>query len=401
MNTKKHFKKTLLIAAAVAAVVFIFACTGGNKEGGTTGGKSNAAQKLLESVPFTQEGLVSMVKSSGELTETEYEALILAYSKCKINQETLKLEENPVHKTRSVVRDTHKNPSGEIVNAVQKRLLNHESPLVRGFIVEGVQSLFGVNKENVQAVLDMLKNEKDLYVINSGINALSNEMKDDGVAAFIFAQAKNENSAIRTSAAKAIGNSWSAGVSGATEAIIALINDKDQNVRGSACAGSGKLGDERVIAELVKVLDNPAEAEIHNKCISGLCTLWFDYPFHEKTSKAAYDATLNYLKKTPRTKDVPSWTTVGSFKTFNEDKLPEWEKKATYFNRSEIVAVMSSIAADADANWLGRKSAVEAIAQYGTKADLEKLQKTVETNTGDDNQSHVLNKIKEKLEKNK
>lgn len=67
MNTKKHFKKTLLIAAAVAAVVFIFACTGGNKEGGTTGGKSNAAQKLLESVPFTQEGLVSMVKSSGEL----------------------------------------------------------------------------------------------------------------------------------------------------------------------------------------------------------------------------------------------------------------------------------------------------------------------------------------------
>lgn len=62
---------------------------------------------------------------------------------------------------------------------------------------------------------------------------------------------------------------------------------------------------------------------------------------------------------------------------------------------------MSSIAADADANWLGRNSAVEAIAQYGTKADLEKLQKTVETNTGDDNQSHVLNKIKEKLEKNK
>lgn len=48
---------------------------------------------------------------------------------------------------------------------------------------------------------------------------------------------------------------------------------------------------------------------------------------------------------------------------------------------------MSSIAADADANWLGRNSAVEAIAQYGTKADLEKLQKTVETNTGDDNQS--------------
>ena len=66
MNTKKHFKKTLLIAAAVAAVVFIFACTGGNKEGGTTGGKSNAAQKLLE-VSLHTRGIGKYGKNSGEL----------------------------------------------------------------------------------------------------------------------------------------------------------------------------------------------------------------------------------------------------------------------------------------------------------------------------------------------
>ena len=280
MNTKKQFRNMLVITLAIA-----FATTTGLSACGGGKGGDNAAQKLLESVPFTKEGLVSMIKSTDVLTETEYEALILAYSKCEIDQVTLKLKENPVSAAKSEIRKTHKNPADEIVNAIQVRLLTHESPQVRGYIIEGVRTLLGVTKENRQAVLDMLKNEKELYVINKGINVLSNEMKDPDVAAIIFAHAKHEHPIIRRSVAGAIGNSWSAGVSGTTEAIIELMNDKDQEVRGTACGNSGKLGDETVIAELVKILNNPAEAKIHGKCIDGLCTLCLIILFTKKQVK--------------------------------------------------------------------------------------------------------------------
>lgn len=383
-------KKLILVCISLLLVAAIISCGGSKK---------NDAQALLDSVPFTKEGLVSMIKSAETLTDTEYEAMILAYSKCEIDEATLDLKTNPISEARSEIYKTRKAPAEENIKTIQTRLLSHESPQVRGYLVGNVSSFFGVNKEDRQVVLDMLKAETNPYVVKTGVRTLGNEMKDPAVAEFIFAQAKSDNPVVRAAAANAIGNSWSKGVGGTTEAIITLMNDADQSVRGAAAYNSGKLADEKVIPELEKILNNPNEHKIHSKAIDGLCDMWFHFPFHENTSKAAYDATLNYLRKTPRTEDYPSSSSVSSFKTFNEDKLPEWEKKATYFSRPEVAAVMVDIAGDTNVGWMTRKSAVGVIAVYGTKADLEKALKTAEANEEAKGQSHVISAIKDELGK--
>ena len=74
-----------------------------------------------------------------------------------------------------------------------------------------------------------------------------------------------------------------------------------------------------------------------------------------------------------------------------------WKAQATYFNEAEWVKLMSEIAADPNANWLGRTPAVKVIAKYGSKADLEKLKAKVEANSDDSNQKFVLEAIDKAL----
>ena len=95
-------KKVLFSFAILAVAAMMTAC--GNKSaqnaestGETTEANDDSpAMRLLNSVPFTEEGLVSMVTTpeKGTLTPDEYEAMYLAYSKVDINENTMELEKN-------------------------------------------------------------------------------------------------------------------------------------------------------------------------------------------------------------------------------------------------------------------------------------------------------------------
>ena len=69
----------------------------------------------------------------------------------------------------------------------------------------------------------------------------------------------------------------------------------------------------------------------------------------------------------------------------------------TYYNNSEFVKLMMDIAADPDANWLGRTPAVKVISKIGTKADLEKLKATISANSNDKDGKKVLDAIEKEL----
>ena len=88
-------KKSILILAIAALLT---SCFQTKDKGGMENPEANnsPAMKLLNSVDFTKEGLVSMVKSKDVLTDVEYEALILAYSKVGIDKDRLELDNNPV-----------------------------------------------------------------------------------------------------------------------------------------------------------------------------------------------------------------------------------------------------------------------------------------------------------------
>ncbi len=399
-------KKSILLLAMLGSLMLsTTACSGAKNEKNDENTETSAespAMKLLNSVEFTKEGLIGMIKTpaDGKLTAEEYEALILAFSKVKINEETLELESNPVYSARSEVFKNHKSPDN--AEEINKKLMKSEFAQVRGYAI-GItkQFLFGTSETSRKEVLDILNNEKDPYVIKMGINALSNDMKKSPqIATFILSNTSNKHAAIRKACTSALGSSWSEGVEGVKEAIVKLMNDKDKEVSKSMCRRAGNFHDQSIIPELVKILNDPTKTALHGSVVEGLYDFWYDFPFHEQTSKEAYDATIAYFKKTPRTQDDPAWDCIGELQTRAENNYSAWEKKATYFKVSEYVDVMASIAKDAACNWLARTAAVRVIAKIGSKADLKKLEKDLNASSApDDKKNHVTNAIKQALEK--
>ena len=391
-------KKVLLSFAIMAIAATMTAC--GNKQAQNTESTSDdsPAMRLLNSVPFTEEGLISMVTTpeKGTLTPEEYEAMYLAYSKVAIDEKTMELEKNFVAKARNTAFKNRKNP--ENFKDILKQLMSNASPQVRGqAITASTGKLFGAKDSEVSNDLSTLMNEKDPYVIKCGVEALSNELKHPEVAKFVLAQLENESPFVRRKVAIAVGNSWSKGVDGVKEAALKLMADKDDNTRKLILSGVGKLGDESFVPELVKVLDDPAQEKFHGDAIRGLSTMWLDYPFHKNTCKAAYDATMNYYKKTPRTNKVPSWAGIAAFSTVAEKEIGAWKAKATYFKPAEFAKVLTDVVNDPEVNWLATAPAAKAIKALCSKADLENLKKTVEANTSLKQQKQMLEAIEREM----
>lgn len=391
-------KKVLLSFAIMAIAATMTAC--GNKQAQNTESTSDdsPAMRLLNSVPFTEEGLISMVTTpeKGTLTPEEYEAMYLAYSKVAIDEKTMELEKNFVAKARNTAFKNRKNP--ENFKDILKQLMSNASPQVRGqAITASTGKLFGAKDSEVSNDLSTLMNDKDPYVIKCGVEALSNELKHPEVAKFVLAQLENESPFVRRKVAIAVGNSWSKGVDGVKEAALKLMADKDDNTRKLILSGVGKLGDESFVPELVKVLDDPAQEKFHGDAIRGLSTMWLDYPFHKNTCKAAYDATMNYYKKTPRTNKVPSWAGIAAFSTVAEKEIGAWKAKATYFKPAEFAKVLTDVVNDPEVNWLATAPAAKAIKALCSKADLENLKKTIEANTSLKQQKQMLEAIEREM----
>lgn len=69
--------------------------------------------------------------------------------------------------------------------------------------------------------------------------------------------------------------------------------------------------------------------------------------------------TLAYLKKTPRSGNLPTWMVIGSL--MKEPKA-EWKTLAREFKAKDLVAALAEIAKDPQANGRAREYALEAIA---------------------------------------
>lgn len=406
-------KKSFLTFAIFIALVCVMASCGG-KGANTANANTNTnaagteavavtyeddgrAMDLLNSVPFTEEGLISMVTTPEleMMSEPEYEALFLAYSKVPINQETLELEKNFVSSAKAKAMRGHKIPA--TAGAIRDNLIHSEFPQVRGIAMMQYMSIMGVSDNDVAKLLGVLNNEKDLFVIKEGIKALSNEMKKPEVSQFILSKVNHENKNIRRAVALAVGNTWSIGVDGIKEAALTLMNDNDKDVRSSILSNVGELADDSFVPELEKVLNDPGQHKLHGYCLKSLYTMWYNYPKHQNTSKAAYEATLNYLKKTPRSKDIPAWAAIGELQHRNAKEYDGWLSRATYYKTGDFLKVMMDLAADPNANWLGRSQAVKVISKIGSKGDLEKLKAKIQANSGDSSQKLVVDAIDKEL----
>ncbi|MDO5311412.1 MAG: HEAT repeat domain-containing protein [Clostridia bacterium] len=382
-------KKIVAFILTLGMIFSLAACGGENKETGTT-------SKKLDYANMTADDLLKDIKDQQNVTLDEFVALVSTYSYVTITDD-LELEENI---TTEAIKKLKEN-GAKLPSAAEyvEPLLKSEAPQVRGYAISNVGSFLGVSDSHIAAAKELLKTENDPYVIRCAVQALANEGgKDVDIGAFLLSSAKSENSIVRKQAAMAIGSSWNKDLDGAVDAMITLMSDSDNDVRSRAYEYAGGLGDEKIIEPIVNMLNNPEDAELHGNGIDSLNKLWYDFPFHEKTSEAAYRETMDYFKTTPRTKDVPSWTAVGRLKKKNDSHYDEWRAKATYFNADEFAQIMTEIIKDTNANSFARSGAVENIAAHCSKETFDSLAAVIDGLTDKDAKS-IQEKYKSQAEK--
>ncbi len=384
----KKISKILAIVLALV-LVFSFAACGKKAETPSPAADDSLVEGLTKAEydSMTAEQLLKKgVKDVNNVSADEYYWLISTYAYVDIVDDEddayyMGLADNITDEAINSIEYEAEPALSEYIG----RTLESKSPQVRGYGVSQIDSLFGVSDSNLDLAKNLINTETDNYVLYCAMKALSNELASDpAIAEFAFKMADADYFKLRVQAACAFGNSWSKGVDGVVDKIIAMMNDENQDVRSAACRNCGDLEDEAVIDPLVSILNNDAEYELHGDCIEALVDLWYDYPFYECTSEKAYKATMDYLRKTPRSENVPYWTSVGSFKVKAEDDYDEWRAKATYFNPDEVYEVMVDIIKDGNANWLGRSSAIDEVKAHCSAEQFASLKPIIDGLTDSD-----------------
>lgn len=350
-------KKAIYVCLVFAGCVMLSTgCSSGKEK------KSNNETKAVETTydyaGKTSDDLLSGINDMSNVTEEEYINLVDTYRYVKV-KEDMSLEKNI---TDEALKKINHDSLPEIQNCISK-LIKSDSPQVRGFAVDQMkQFLFGVSNKNIEVLKDLIKTEKDDYVLWHCVKTLANEGGDPEVGKFLISMSKSNNAKIREASANALGNKWSKKIDGVADIIIGLMNDDDVSVRKAACKNAGKLNDESVIEPLSEILNNADDAEIHGSCVEGLMTLWFDFPSYENKSEKAYNATIDYFKKIPKTSKTPAWLAVSNLKApVNNDRYNAWKKEAKYCNADEIYDVMIEIIKNTDVDWLARDAAIKVI----------------------------------------
>lgn len=360
-------KKILAFILAVGMIFSLAACGGEN-----TGKETEAKQetKKIDYANMTEDDLIKeFIKDEQNITLDEFIDLASTYSYATINNK-LELDENITDKAIKKLKENKaKLPAAK---EFVEPLLKSDAPQVRGYAFSNIATFFGASDSHKASAKEILKTEKEPYVIKCAVKALGNEGgKDAEIGKFLLDATKNENAVVRRQAAVALGSTWNKTLNGAVDAEIELMKDSDKEVRKAAYEYAGLLGDDRVVAPISEMLKNEADADLHSSGVKGLVWLWYDYPSHENTSEAAYRATIDYLKTTPGSDKVPAWAAVTSFTNKSEKNYAAWKEKATYFNTDELYEVMLGIAKNENLSRLARGYACKPVAAHCSKEQFE------------------------------
>lgn len=362
-------KKILAFILAVGMVFSLAACGGEN-----TGKETETKQKTkkIDYANMTEDDLIKeFIKDEQNITLDEFVNLASTYSYATINNK-LELDENITDKAIKKLKDNK--ATLPAAKEFVEPLLKSDAPQVRGYAFSNIATFFGVSDSHKASAKEILKTEKEPYVIKCAVKALGNEGgKDAEIGKFLLDAAKNENAVVRRQAAVALGSTWNKTLNGAVDAEIELMKDSDNDVRKAAYEYAGLLGDDRVVAPISEMLKNEADADLHSSGVKGLVWLWYDYPSHENTSEAAYRATMDYFKTTPGSDKVPAWAAVTSFINKSEENYDAWKAKATYFNTDELYEVMLGLVKNENLGRMTRGYACKPVAVHCTRAQFDAL----------------------------
>lgn len=223
-------KKILAFILAVGMVLSLVACGGEN-----TGKETETKQetKKIDYANMTEDDLIKeFIKDEQNITLDEFIDLASTYSYATINNK-LELDENITDKAIKKLKENKaKLPAAK---EFVEPLLKSDAPQVRGYAFSNIATFFGASDSHKASAKEILKTEKEPYVIKCAVKALGNEGgKDAEIGKFLLDAAKNENAVVRRQAAVALGSTWNKTLNGAVDAEIELMKDPDKEVRKAA-----------------------------------------------------------------------------------------------------------------------------------------------------------------------
>ena len=152
-----------------------------------------------------------------------------------------------------------------------------------------------------------------------------------------------------------------------TNTLVKLLGDENIVVKDLAAAFCDMAPkDTRIIESLKAILANDADAGAHGNAAEALQFMWTDYPSYKETSSDAYYAFVEYLKKEPRSAEVPSWIGIAPLSGITKDKLDAFTATMDFYNATELGDIYTVIMQDTNTDNLTRTSAVKGLAFYGT-----------------------------------
>ena len=370
--------KKLLALILIIGMIFTLASCGDDKTG--NGEQQAEGTKKIDYANMTEDDLIKeFIKDENNITLDEFVNLASTYSYTTINDK-LELDENITDKAIKKLKDNK--ATLPAAKEFVEPLLKSDSPQVRGYAFSNIATFFGASDSHKVMAKEILKTEKEPYVIKCAVRVLGNEGgKDAEIGKFLLDAAKNENAVVRRQAAVALGSTWNKTLDGAVDAEIELMKDSDNEVRKAAYEYAGHLCDDSVVAPISEMLKNEADADLHSSGVRGLVWMWYDFPAHENTSEAAYRATMDYFKTTPGSDKIPAWAAVTSFTSKSEKNYAAWREKATYFNTDELYEVMLGLVKNENLGRMTRGYACKPVAAHCTKEQFEAFGEVVKALT--------------------
>ncbi|MFA5624008.1 MAG: HEAT repeat domain-containing protein [Bradymonadales bacterium] len=358
-----------------------------------------SAQELMETAEFTEEGLLGIIKEPKAITALEYEALFLAYAKCEL-KDSCSVESCPANDVAITLNKKDKYDFVEGINRaeIHKKLLKHANPIVRAQAMSRFRDVWSKDPSTLDLIVDVLKLGKEPVVLCALFDNMLIQIDDPRFTDLVLAEAKNENPVVRARVAGLFGKGHGTKNEAALAVMAQLLEDENQGVRKAACSNVGGMNLEQFIKPIVAILSNNDEAEIHDKCVDALLTMFYNYPSHENTSAAAYKAYMEYFAKKPRSEKVPPWNCISDISSVNKETIDGWKKRAKYFKAADVSKVFTEIILDDNAAWMARNSAIKVVATWGTLADLKKIKKSL-AKSKHDKVKHVMKTLDDTIAK--
>lgn len=377
--TEKLLSRSSLISCAVI-VAALLACKKDDQAKAEPAAADPVAQGAADLEAWVND-------DSKSLTPEIYEQLLLSLKSCALTEHGIDskcAEYTRFQKARN--RNTSIKDVVGMNSQVGAKHLGHESPTVRYQAASLMSSLFGAGGGTQKLILEAAEKEQNDVVLSKLVNVVgSSHAKNAEVKTLLMKMADHSSERVRRESMSWFLTSFGKGVDGTFDKVLLKIEqDPSLAVRKFLCSRLYGSTDKRALPVFKKYLmgkDSPKE--MVEGCWEGVINAWTGFPKPSEPSREAYELTLAFLKRTPRSDHVPPWQSMSSLRASqtefkdNDSFGKAWHDKVKgWYKKPALLAALEEVVHDKNAHWMARTGALSVMNELSVgKAKLEAIAK--------------------------